>query len=608
MEKTKKLLSLLLSAVMLFSILGGTVTSYADTKTNVTVSVKYEQTMARSLLSMLNDFRTGKDAWYIAENNKDKVYCNNLNKLQYDYDLEKIAMQRAAELALTVNHVRADGSAWNTAYDDFKLYDNYQPTAEEQKEIKDGKFSITNGENVAAGNNTVEAVHSAWREDDKKYVDQGHRRNMLNSQFKYVGIACVEVNGVLYWVEEFSNVSTNLTKTAAVDTTKNVTVKVADSMVKSCTLSYTSKSITLVSGKSATLPTATAQLVLDGYWNPLASSVKVTPTLSYKSSNANIASVSGNTVTAKTPGNTTVKASLFGKTISVPVTSTLNPTTIKAVSAVANGFKITWNKVAETTGYQIQYSTKSDFSNAATVYGGATNTLSKTITGRAAGTKYYVRVRTYRTFADGSRVWGAWTAAKAVTTPAKPKNTTLSSVTSTVNGFKVNWTKVSDTTGYQIQYATKSDFSGAATVYGGATNATSYTVTGRAAGTKYYVRVRTYKTLADGSRVWGNWTSAKTVTTKVSTANTKSVSGVSNGFKVTWDKIGGITGYQVQYSTRSDFKNAATVYAGNSSATTKTITGRAKNTTYYVRVRAYKNNGSSYVYGAWSSAKNVKTK
>ena len=280
---------------------------------------------------------------------------------------------------------------------------------------------------------------------------------------------------------------------------------------------------------------------------------------------------------------------------------------ISSASAAANGFKVNWNKIDETTGYQIQYSTKSDFSNAATIYAGAANTTSKTIDGRAAGTKYYLRLRTYKNIGNGEYVYGSWSASKNVTTPAKPKNTTLSSVSGVVNGFTVKWSKVSDTTGYQIQYATKSDFSGAATVYGGATNTTSKTITGRAAGTKYYVRVRTYKNI-NGAYVWGNWTAAKAVTTNVATANAKSVSAVSNGFKVTWDKIGGITGYQVQYSTRSDFKNAATVYAGNSTATTKTITGRAKNTTYYVRVRAYKNNNGSYVYGAWSSAKNVKTK
>lgn len=189
-------------------------------------------------------------------------------------------------------------------------------------------------------------------------------------------------------------------------------------------------------------------------------------------------------------------------------------TSITSLTNTAYGFKVNWSKVNDTTGYQIQYSTKSNFSGAATVYGGAKNTTTNTITGRACGTKYYVRVRTYRTLADGSRVWGNWSGPKSITTTAKPSTTSIKSVSGVSCGFKVNWTKISNTTGYQLQYSTRSDFKGGAYVYGGATNTTSTTVTGRARNTKYYVRVRTYKTLADGTRVWGNWTSAKAVYTK----------------------------------------------------------------------------------------------
>ena len=50
----------------------------------------YEE--ARSMLSLVNTFRTGKDAWYYSTDNRTKVYVNNLKPLAYDYDLEKTAM------------------------------------------------------------------------------------------------------------------------------------------------------------------------------------------------------------------------------------------------------------------------------------------------------------------------------------------------------------------------------------------------------------------------------------------------------------------------------------------------------------------------------------
>lgn len=78
--------------------------------------------------------------------------------------------------------------------------------------------------------------------------------------------------------------------------------------------------------------------------------------------------------------------------------------------------------------------------------------------------------------------------------------------------------------------------------------------------------------------------------------------GIKNGFTVKWNKqTNNTTGYQIQYATRSDFSNAATIYAGPSSANSKTVTGRAGNTRYYVRIRTYKNIGGKYFYSDWST-------
>ena len=94
------------------------------------------------------------------------------------------------------------------------------------------------------------------------------------------------------------------------------------------------------------------------------------------------------------------------------------PTTVASVTAASKGFTVKWNKQAtQTTGYQVQYSTSSDFSNAKTVTLTKNTTLSKKITGLTAKKKYYVRVRTYRTV-DGVKYYSAWSAKKAVTTKA----------------------------------------------------------------------------------------------------------------------------------------------------------------------------------------------
>lgn len=187
-------------------------------------------------------------------------------------------------------------------------------------------------------------------------------------------------------------------------------------------------------------------------------------------------------------------------------------TLVESLTPAANGFTVNWGRTSDTTGYQVQYATRSDFANAATNYAGPKSSSSKTITGRAANTKYYVRIRTYKNI-NGSYVWGQWSPAKAVTTPAKPNTASINTVQAENRGFTVSWGRVSDTTGYQVQYATRSDFANAATNYAGPRDTTSKTVLGRAANTRYYVRIRTYKNI-NGSYVWGNWSPAVAVVTK----------------------------------------------------------------------------------------------
>ncbi len=109
----------------------------------------------------------------------------------------------------------------------------------------------------------------------------------------------------------------------------------------------------------------------------------------------------------------------------------------------------------------------------------------------------------------------------------------------------------------------------------------------------------------------GNYSGTKTYPYYINPKSTTitSVTGISKGFTVKWNKqTNSTTGYQIQYATKSDFSNAATIYAGASSATSKTITGRAAKTKYYVRIRTYKNIGGKYFYSDWSSAKTVTTK
>lgn len=91
-------------------------------------------------------------------------------------------------------------------------------------------------------------------------------------------------------------------------------------------------------------------------------------------------------------------------------------TGIKSLTGQKSAFTVTWNKqTAQVTGYQIEYATDSDFTNAKQVSVKSAKTTKKKISGLSAWTKYYVRVRTYRK--KGGKLYrSAWSKVKGVTT------------------------------------------------------------------------------------------------------------------------------------------------------------------------------------------------
>jgi len=108
----------------------------------------------------------------------------------------------------------------------------------------------------------------------------------------------------------------------------------------------------------------------------------------------------------------------------------------------------------------------------------------------------------------------------------------------------------------------------------------------------------------------GEYKGTKTVTYKIkpAKASIKSLSSRSKGFYVKWSKVSKqISGYQIQYSTSSDFSSGSKTVNASWKSVSKTISKLSRKK-YYVRVRVYKTvNGVKY-YSDWSSVKSVKTK
>ena len=257
-------------------------TSYVSDKnaTSFSVNMKHSQTEARKLINLVNNFRKESGVWYWNSDNATKTYPKNLTQLKYDKDLEQVAIKRAEELVLSFSHTRPDGSSCFTAY----------PSG----------FTAM-GENIAAGFGSSQAVMEGWKETNYNYSGQGHRRNMLSSNYNCAGYACVEYNGVKYWVQEFGYRATpNTSVGSANDSTSAATFTLPNSKITAAENNASDKVCELIGkGASKKIPTVTGSVTINGKKLP------ATFNLTWRSKDATQVKVENGTATALVANNTT---------------------------------------------------------------------------------------------------------------------------------------------------------------------------------------------------------------------------------------------------------------------------------------------------------------
>ncbi|MDD3173795.1 MAG: CAP domain-containing protein [Herbinix sp.] len=95
--------------------------------------------------------------------------------------LTTAANKRAQEITSSFSHTRPNGTSFFTVFRDYKI-----------------PFRAA-GENIAYGQRTPQAVVSAWMKSP------GHRKNILSSRFKKIGIGIAQKSGRNYWSQEFTN-------------------------------------------------------------------------------------------------------------------------------------------------------------------------------------------------------------------------------------------------------------------------------------------------------------------------------------------------------------------------------------------------------------------
>ncbi|MGN0458894.1 MAG: fibronectin type III domain-containing protein [Eubacterium sp.] len=288
----------------------------------------------------------------------------------------------------------------------------------------------------------------------------------------------------------------------------------------------------------------------------------------------------------------------------------IKPNAVKGLaksSSTSSSIKLQWTKQNGVNGYEIQKYNSADgkWSTVKTV---TSNTNTATVSSLSSGKGYKFRVRAY-IVVNKTKYYGAYSESKTFVT--KPKSTSISSISAKPGGFYIKYGKISGVSGYQIQYSTSSKFSNAKTVSVGSST-TKKTIQGLNASKRYYVRVRTYKTV-NGTKYYSDWSKSKSITTgKVSVAKVKITSfrNYTNGYSITkWKSVKGVSGYEVQlgdYWYDSYYNDAHYTWYSDLIKTVKGADKTSCKINYkgcnVVRVRAYKVIQGKKYYGAWSKS------
>lgn len=277
---------------------------------------------------------------------------------------------------------------------------------------------------------------------------------------------------------------------------------------------------------------------------------------------------------------------------------TLKTTSITAVKATGStSVRLEWKAVDGASGYQIYRSTSKDsgYKKVGQVKGKNTKKYEdKTL---EAGKTYYYQVRAYKSnsakngVASFSKAQKAWTIKQVV----------FSQITSdSKNQVTLGWKKVSKAQGYDIYRSDESNsgFEKIASISSGST--LTYTDKGIKSGNTYYYKIAaTYKIKGSAGR--GSYSKVTEVAVLKQGSISSITLGDNNVLNISWNSVANASGYELAgaVSEKGTYTTLQT-----SGATSFTHSNLVQGTTYYYKVRAYKDLSNGIrMYGPWSAVK-----
>lgn len=199
---------------------------------------------------------------------------------------------------------------------------------------------------------------------------------------------------------------------------------------------------------------------------------------------------------------------------------------------------ISWARVLEAEGYEIQRSSSSDFSSGVFTVKPAAAASNFTLS-TECGKTYYFRMRAYVNADAGNIVYSEWTRVITLrTVPAPPAALTATALSS--NEVRLAWSQVPGVSGYLIkrdgvQVGKK----------GGEANL-SFTDTGLVLGQKYTYTVYSHVKLANGAEILSDKAKElEYVCVPPAPQNVRAESAGVSTIKIAWERVPGVISYEV---------------------------------------------------------------
>ena len=433
--------------------------------------------------------------------------AQGLAPLTLDPSLMDSAMERAGELPMLFSHTRPNSGKCGTVN------------------------PLLCGENAAAGQNTPQYVVDSWMSS------YGHRRNILMSSWKTLGVGCIEYEGCYYWVQCFGMEHSGRSQNQQANRTATQTTYFSVEPFQYENIMKEMVEVTLqpeISVNTVKMNKGTSQAALvcitstDGAGDLVkAKNIGIT----WSSSNTDVVTVSSDGILrAVSPGKATITAAMshftLEKTITVScgdahryVQTSVSPASYEETGSIKYQCSVCGQKKTSTI-YKIK-STKLAYKTVS--YNGKVKKPSVKVTdskGNTIPSGYYTvtydkgckKVGTYQvTVVFNDRYEGT----AGLSFKINPPKTAITNVNGKKKAFQVKWKKkTTQVSGYQVRYSTSSTFktkyTKTVTVKG--YSKTSRTIKGLKAGKKYYVKVRTYKNV-DGKTYYSAWSAKKSVKT-----------------------------------------------------------------------------------------------